>query len=52
MVQGAPASALWSLLMLNNLLYWGAIVLLVVILAAEGDEGPNRFGPARDAPRP
>jgi uncharacterized membrane protein YhaH (DUF805 family) len=52
MAQGAPPSPFWSLLMLINLVYWGAIVLLVLILAREGDAGPNRFGPAPEAPHP
>ena len=32
--------------MLNSLLSWGLLIVLIVLLAREGSEGPNRFGPA------
>ena len=33
---------------LNSLFYWAAFIALVVLLAQEGDVGPNRYGPEID----
>jgi uncharacterized membrane protein YhaH (DUF805 family) len=33
-------------IMLNGVVYWALLIFLIVILAGEGDPGPNRFGPA------
>jgi uncharacterized membrane protein YhaH (DUF805 family) len=30
---------------LNGLAYWAALIVLIVMLAGEGENGPNRFGP-------
>jgi uncharacterized membrane protein YhaH (DUF805 family) len=32
---------------LNNLLYWAAVIWLIVLLARQGSPGPNRYGPRR-----
>ncbi|MFL6861956.1 MAG: DUF805 domain-containing protein [Allosphingosinicella sp.] len=41
-----PDMRLFFALLLNNMLYIGALVLLVVLLAGPGTGGPNRFGEA------
>lgn len=47
----AQASTGMKLLGLSSPLFWGSFVWLVVLLAGEGTEGPNRFGDAtRDTP--
>lgn len=46
MLSGAmPDSAEFLLLMLNNLVYWIAVIVLVVMLAQAGTSGPNGYGP-------
>lgn len=42
----AAASPLSALVGLNSLLFWGALIVLIVFLASEGTPGPNRFGEA------
>jgi uncharacterized membrane protein YhaH (DUF805 family) len=46
MMSGAMArSPEMLLVMLSNLLYWIALIVLVVILAQTGTDGPNSYGP-------
>ena len=43
---GEPDMSFFLGLMLNNLVYLAALLVLIVLLAGKGDKGPNRFGPA------
>ena len=36
--------AMWA--SLNSVVIWGLLIFLIVLLAREGTDGPNRFGPA------
>lgn len=47
---GTPDFSLFGLLFLNNLVYIVALVTLIVMLAQQGTQGPNRFGADRTAP--
>jgi len=40
----------FAVLLINSLLYFGALILLIVLLAQRGLAGANRFGPAIDWP--
>jgi uncharacterized membrane protein YhaH (DUF805 family) len=52
MMSGAmPNSPAMLLVMLNNLLYWIAAIILVVMLAQAGTSGPNGYGPEPQEPR-
>lgn len=39
-----PNEQMLSLLMLNSLFYWIALIALIILLVQEGTNGPNRFG--------
>ena len=39
-----PDFKLFGLLCLNNLFYFGALILLIVMLAQRSAVGPNRYG--------
>jgi uncharacterized membrane protein YhaH (DUF805 family) len=51
---GLPDERMMSLMMLNSLFYWIALIALIILLVLEGTNGPNRFGPdpAGAPPRP
>jgi uncharacterized membrane protein YhaH (DUF805 family) len=40
-----PDFALFALVFLNNLFYFAAFILLIVLLAQRSTAGANRFGP-------
>ena len=42
---GPPDSQTFLLIQLNALLFWAALIILIVLLAQPGTEGPNRYGP-------
>jgi uncharacterized membrane protein YhaH (DUF805 family) len=42
---GAPDLGLFALLFVNNVVYLGVLILLIVWLATPGDPHDNRFGP-------
>ena len=42
---GAADPATMLPVALNSLFYWVAVIFLIVVLAQEGSNGPNRFGP-------
>lgn len=43
-----PDMGVLLLLVVNNLIYLGLLITLIVILAGAGTPGPNRFGPPPD----
>lgn len=49
LMAGNPLTALQSISMALGYGYWIALLVLVVLLVREGDEGPNRFGPSPQA---
>jgi len=40
------AMSQFMLQMLNSMLSWGLLIVLIVLLAGQGSDGANRFGPA------